>query len=91
MKVVVDSNIIFSAILNSSSKIGQILTLGGKFFDFYSVDLLKIEIARHRDKLVKLSKLSVDQVETNIDLLCSRIKFVDTIILSNEQIESALK
>lgn len=55
------------------------------------MDLLKVEIARHRDKLIKLSKLSVDQVDTNIDLFCSRIKFVDTIILSNEQIESAIE
>ena len=86
MNVVVDSNILFSAILNSSSKRGQVLTLGSKFFDFYSVDLLRIEIARHHDKLVKLSKLSEDQIETNIELLCSRIKFVDSIVLSNEQI-----
>lgn len=36
MKVVVDTNIVFSAILNSQSRIGQILLHSDKSIKFYS-------------------------------------------------------
>ncbi len=47
MKITVDSNIVFSAILNTKSNIGQLLTIGNKHFIFYTVDLLKTEIYNH--------------------------------------------
>jgi predicted nucleic acid-binding protein len=44
MKIIIDSNIVFSAILNSQGKIGQLIINGSKFFKFYTVGLLKEEI-----------------------------------------------
>jgi len=41
MKVVVDTNIVFSAILNSNGKIGDLLLNSGKLIDFYSVDYMR--------------------------------------------------
>ena len=57
MKIVVDTNIVFSAILNSKGKIGDLLLNSGKYIDFYSVDYLRYEIGNHYDKLSKLSKI----------------------------------
>ena len=54
MKVVIDSNIVFSAILNSKSKIGQLIINGSKYFDFYSIGLLKDEIHKHKDKILQI-------------------------------------
>jgi len=48
MKIVVDTNIVFSAILNTQSRIGQILINGSEYFDYYSVGLLKHEIIKHK-------------------------------------------
>lgn len=42
MKIVIDLNIVFSAILNTKSKIGQLIINGSKYFDFYTVGLLNI-------------------------------------------------
>lgn len=39
MKVVVDTNIVFSSILNSDSKIGDLLLNSGNYIDFYTADL----------------------------------------------------
>ncbi len=55
MKIVVDTNIIFSAILNPSATIGQILIYGQRQFDFFAPNLVKDEIKRHRSKLILLS------------------------------------
>ena len=48
MKIVVDSNIVFSAILNSQSQIGQLLIDGSNYFEYYSIRLLKEEILNHK-------------------------------------------
>lgn len=41
MKIVVDTNIVFSAILNSNSAIGDLLLNSDKEFQFYSASYLK--------------------------------------------------
>jgi len=51
MKIIVDTNIVFSAILNSNSRIGKILLNSKGHFQFFSCNYLWIEIQRHRNKL----------------------------------------
>ena len=53
MKIIVDTNIVFSAMLNSQGKIGQLIINGDKFFKFYTVGLLEEEIWNHKDKIQK--------------------------------------
>ena len=47
MKIVIDTNIVFSAILNPESPIGQIILNGSKYFTFYSADLLLIQLYKN--------------------------------------------
>lgn len=56
MKIVVDTNIVFSAILNPSAMIGQILIYGQKQFNFFAPNLVKDEIKRHRSRIISLSE-----------------------------------
>jgi predicted nucleic acid-binding protein len=58
MKLVIDTNIVFSAILNPASPIGQIILNGSKYFYFLSIDQLKNEIDKHENKILKISGLS---------------------------------
>ena len=77
MKIIIDTNIVFSAILNSNSKIGKILLNAKKYFKFYSCDYLRIEILRHRKKLMKLTKLTeVDLAELE-ELITHKITFIN--------------
>ena len=55
MKIVVDSNIAFSAMLNLNSKIGQILIKSGSLFSFYSVPQLKDEVFEYKEKIQKIA------------------------------------
>lgn len=47
MRIIVDANIVFSAILNTNGKIGDILINGGKRFEFIAPDFLRYEIKSH--------------------------------------------
>jgi predicted nucleic acid-binding protein len=91
MKIVVDSNIVFSAMLNTKSRIGQIITIGTKHFEFYSVNLLKTEIFNHKTKIQELAGFDDTEFEVVYSLVTAKIRFVDEILLSNIEIERALK
>jgi predicted nucleic acid-binding protein len=58
MKIVVDTNIVFSAMLNPSATVGQIIIYGQRHqqFEFFAPNLLKEEIKRHRNKIIEAFK-----------------------------------
>ncbi len=89
MKVVVDSNIVFSAILNTQSIIGQVLINGTNFFTWYSTALLKDEIVAHKEKICAISGFSQEQFELIFYQISKHINFVDEVLLSNEEIARA--
>ena len=77
MKIIVDTNIVFSAILNSNSRIGKILLNSKEHFQFFTCNYLRTEIQRHRNKLLKLTKLTEDQLSELEDLITQHITFID--------------
>jgi predicted nucleic acid-binding protein len=90
MKIIVDTNIVFSAILNSQGKIGQLIINGSKFFTFYTVGLLKDEIGEHKDKILKISGFTNDQFIKSYETIIKRITFVDEILISDKELIKAL-
>ena len=64
MKIVVDTNIIFSALLNSNSNIVQILLKPNNNLEFYSVKFLQHEIIK------PVSYTHLRAHETVLDLVC---------------------
>ncbi|MBK9174912.1 MAG: PIN domain-containing protein [Flavobacteriales bacterium] len=77
VKLVVDTNIVFSAILNSNSRIARILTSGRRHFEFYSCEFLRIELIKHRPKLRKLTHLSEADLDEVIDKVTTNIRFIN--------------
>lgn len=90
MKIIVDTNIVFSAILNSQGKIGQLIINGAKFFTFYTVGLLKDEISQHKDKILKISGFTNEQFIKSYETITKRITFVDEILIADQEIIEAL-
>jgi predicted nucleic acid-binding protein len=74
MKIVVDTNIIFSALLSRDAKLKQFFFIKG--FEFFSCNFLFIEIFRHKNKLIAISKLSEEEILTGLEKLLGRISFV---------------
>jgi len=77
MRIIVDTNIVFSALLNSNSRIGGLLLDSRDKFQFYSCKYLQKEIHRHIDKIRDYSGLNNDNLSELIALVESRIFFIE--------------
>lgn len=84
MKIVVDTNIIFSTQLNSNSTIGDLLFNSDEYFDFYSCSYMRYEIQKHWQRLKKVSKLSEEQLEISYTQVLSKLKFINEDIIPAE-------
>lgn len=84
MRIVVDTNIIFSAILNTDSSIARILIKKNSNLFFYSTDLLLLEIEHHKDKIKKIAGYSEFELKKIIALLTRRIRFIDARLIPRE-------
>lgn len=90
MKIIVDANIVFSGILKSEGKIGDLLINSGDYFKFIAPDFLRFEIHRHLDKLVKISKMSLEQVLEAEYQICKSIHFISDEQISFENWKTAM-
>lgn len=77
MRVVVDTNIVFSAILNTNSKISKIILQPKSKLNLYSSNQLKYELAAHRTKLKKISNYSEIELQRATLLIFSKIRFIN--------------
>jgi predicted nucleic acid-binding protein len=55
MKIIVDTNIVFSAMLNKQSVIGDMLLNSQEQFEFYTCEYLREELANHKSKIMGLT------------------------------------
>jgi predicted nucleic acid-binding protein len=76
VKIVVDANIVFSGILNTNGKIGDLLINSGDRFDFIAPEFLVAEIEKHYSKLVAISGLSLRDVREAQFRICKEIVFI---------------
>lgn len=81
-KVVVDSNVIFSALLNSNGIIGDLIFNSSRVFEFYSCDYMRYEIRKHWPKLIKISKLTDEQLQDAYEKVLTKITFINEAIIS---------
>ncbi|HAQ20436.1 MAG TPA: nucleotide-binding protein [Prolixibacteraceae bacterium] len=89
MKIVVDTNIIFSALLNSTGTIGDLIFNSDKDFEFYSCIYMKHEIDKHWNKLKSISKLTDIQLQVARSELFKKINFINEELISEKQWLSA--
>lgn len=80
MRVVVDTNIIFSLLLQKKSKFRK------RFFqkdvEIFAPNFLMIEIIRHKEKLLKNSKLEEAEVIELLHLILQKIHFINEMTIS---------
>jgi predicted nucleic acid-binding protein len=91
VKLVVDTNIVFSAILNSTSKIGKILLSSNNHYKFYSCDFLRVELLKHHNKLIKLTDLSSGELEELVSLVTQNITFINENLIPSKTIKATEK
>lgn len=77
MRVVIDTNITFSAILNTNSKISRIILHPKSRLNLYSTQQLELELTEHWDKLKKISNYSETELRKAATLITSKINFIN--------------
>ncbi len=89
MRIVVDTNIAFSAILNSNSRIAGLLLQPKSKLSFYSTGQLLMEINEHRGKLKRISKYTDAELERAISIISARIRFINVGLIPKETLLKA--
>ena len=77
MIIIVDTNIAFSAILNTKSIIGDLILNSNTIFQFWSCHYLLREIDKHWEKLKRISKLDDNDILESQRLIYKNIDFID--------------
>ncbi|MDX2134784.1 MAG: PIN domain-containing protein [Saprospiraceae bacterium] len=92
MKFVIDTNIAFSAVLNTEGKIGDLIMNSYGVFEFYACDTLRSELKKHRPKLLELSKMNEEQLDQSIYQITNCLTFTneaaDTLRALGESVQS---
>lgn len=89
MRIVIDTNIAFSAILNTNSRIGSIILQPGSKLNFYSTEQLNREIREHHQKIKELSGYSDKEPDRIIELITGRIRFINPKLISKKAYDHA--
>jgi predicted nucleic acid-binding protein len=84
VKIIVDINIIFSGLLNTSGTIGDLLFNSERVFEFYSCSYMQQEIDRHWGKSKHFSKLSDVELQESRFKIFSRMNFINEDLIPEE-------
>ncbi len=90
MKIVVDTNIVFSALLTPNGKISDLLLNSDSKFDFYSPHSIIEELEKHRAKLCSISGLQPIELEFLNRILFNKIEIIDLGIIGDENWNKAI-
>ena len=88
-KIIVDTNIIFSCLVNSQGTIGDLIFNSDNVFDFYSNQYMRFEIRRHWKKLIKTSKLTDHELEIAYDKMLTKLIFINEELIPQNDWEKA--
>ncbi|AKP52155.1 PIN domain-containing protein [Cyclobacterium amurskyense] len=91
MKVVVDTKIVFSALLTPNGSISDILLNSSGTFDFFTPTFLLEELAHHHQKLLKLSAYSEQDLSFMKRMVLKKIEFIDLELISDLFWKKAIK
>ena len=88
-KIIVDTNIIFSCLLNSQGTIGDLIFNSETVFDFYSNQYMRFEIRKHWNKLKNISKLTDLEIEIAYEKMLTKLTFINEELIPQNDWEKA--
>lgn len=90
MRIVVDTNILFSAMLNTNSRIARILLQPKTNLNFYSTEQLLLELENHSEKLKTISGYDDGDYKRIFTLFTRRIRFINVQLIKKQNFLLAL-
>jgi predicted nucleic acid-binding protein len=76
VRLIIDANIVFSALLNVESSIGRMIILDERL-ELVAPAFLRLEIDRHEQKLLSIAKILPVELERRKELVYKRMTFED--------------
>jgi len=89
--IVVDTNIVFSGLLNPTGKISDILLNSVGVFEFYAPAFILEELINHHQKLLKISNLKNDELNFLKRILLKKIELIDLDTISGETWDKSIE
>jgi predicted nucleic acid-binding protein len=83
VKVIVDANIIFSAILTQQGKIAEVLMRPSEI-EFIAPEFLRYEIQKHKAKISRITKLTAREVSELEYLVTKNINFISESVIPSK-------
>ena len=77
MKIVIDTNIIFSALLKSDSRFAMSIIANPEENDYFTAYFTIVELFKHKERIKKFSKLTEDAILEIFYELLKHIQFVN--------------
>ncbi len=90
MNIIIDSNVIFSALIKSANRFRDIIMFD-ETFRFISSNFLIVELFKHKEKLLKYSQLSEMDLLSSYHLLLNNIEFVSDDLISTINLKKAIE
>jgi len=89
LKFIVDTNIVFSAILNTDSHIARILLEPESKYKFFSCEFLRHEINMHKSKILKITGYSEKEFLEMEYLVTKNITFINHLAIAPKKLNKA--
>jgi len=90
VNVVVDTNIVFSALLSPKGAISDLLFNSAGILDFYSPTFLLEELENHHQKLLNLSRFSEEDLSYLKRMVLKKIELIDLALVSDSIWKAAM-
>lgn len=90
VNIVVDTNIVFSALLNSSGTIGTLLLGSSPHVQFYTCEYLRTEIFKHREKIKKITKATDEELSDMEVIIMKKITFINEALIPEKTMLKAI-
>jgi predicted nucleic acid-binding protein len=80
--VVVDTNILFSALLRDDSWFSEILL--SSRYEFYIAEFVFVELFKHKERILRASRLSEDELLNQLEILLSAVNVYKEALVPKE-------
>ncbi len=91
MNLIIDTNIVFSAILNPKSNIGDLLLNYQSKVNFYAPEFLLSEIEKYSEKIEKISKQTAQEIIISKILVLSSVTFISEDLILDKNWQKAFQ
>lgn len=80
--MIVDTNIVFSAIISPNNKIAELILKSKNLFEFSAPNQLQRELKEHEEKILELTGYSKQEYNELKDLFLSQIQIISDVLIS---------